>query len=307
MDEMGWDIVLVSSHLGARVGDGGENPSNHAWWQGKFYSRTGKDPRFPPLSVTGYGTGEGLCGWNCRHSFGPGDGEHNPYTQFDTEENRKEYELQQRQRALERMIRNTKRDVMGKKEALDNCSDPVLKSELERDYQRKAALLQKQNKTYNDFCEENDLKRLQDRLTVAKWDRQQAAAASGAARRYENKKSARAMLKAKLADGSLTKDLNPITQASHMYDTRKPGKSYFKQGFTLEQLRQVINERSGTGTIRISKSGQIRETIEYDRDIGIVVSSDNIEMGQTNRFTIHYSLKRTHVIPTQKIGKEKMR
>ncbi len=189
MEEMDWDIVLVSSHLGARPGDGGENPGNHFWWQGKFYSRNGKDKRFPPLSVTGYGTGEGLCGWNCRHSFGPGDGVNNPFRDFDSEENQKEYELQQRQRALERRIRNTKRDVMGRKTALDSEGDSVVKSELEKEYQRKAALLQKQNKEYNDFCEENNLKKLQDRLQVAKWDRQQAAAASGAARKYNSGKT----------------------------------------------------------------------------------------------------------------------
>lgn len=39
MEEMGWDIVLVSAHLGARTGDGGENFANHYWWQGKFYRR----------------------------------------------------------------------------------------------------------------------------------------------------------------------------------------------------------------------------------------------------------------------------
>ena len=49
MKEMDWDIILVSSHLGARVGDGGQNPGNHSWWQGKFYSRSGKDKRFPPF------------------------------------------------------------------------------------------------------------------------------------------------------------------------------------------------------------------------------------------------------------------
>ncbi len=39
MEEMGWDIVLVSAHLGARTGDGGENFTNHFWLQGKFYRR----------------------------------------------------------------------------------------------------------------------------------------------------------------------------------------------------------------------------------------------------------------------------
>lgn len=56
----------------------------------------------------------------------------------------------------------------------------MVKYSLEKDCRRKAALLQRQNKAYNDFCEQNNLKKLQDRLAVAKWDRQQAAAASGA-------------------------------------------------------------------------------------------------------------------------------
>ena len=196
----------LSSHLGARPGDGGENPGYHFWWQGKFYSRNGKDKRFPPLSVTGYGTGEGLCGWNCRHSFGPGDGVNNPFRDFDSEENQKEYELQQRQRALERRIRNTKRDVMGRKTALDSEGDSVVKSELEKEYQRKAALLQKQNKEYNDFCEENNLKKLQDRLQVAKWDRQQAAAASGAARKWKSAQKENGVIQEIKRTGALPKN-----------------------------------------------------------------------------------------------------
>ena len=72
MEEMDWDIILVSAHIGARTGDGGQNPGNHLWWQGQFYSRSGTDKRFPPFSQTGYGTGEGLCGWNCRHSLAVG-------------------------------------------------------------------------------------------------------------------------------------------------------------------------------------------------------------------------------------------
>ena len=74
------------------------------------------------------------------------------------------------------------------KTAVDNAQDEKLKFELDQDYQRKAALLQKQNKAYNDFCEQNNLKRLSDRLAIARWDRQQAAAARGAAQRYNNAK-----------------------------------------------------------------------------------------------------------------------
>lgn len=186
MKEMEWDIILVSAHLGARTGDGGENPGNHMWWQGKFYSRTGKDKRFPPFSITGYGTGEGLCGWNCRHSFGSGDGENNPYTDIETEESERIEKLEQRQRMLERRIRKTKRIVSGMQTAVESCKDPQAKAALQMELDRKSYLLQRQNAAYNQFCNDNDLRPLADRLRIARWGREQAAKARGAARRYQN-------------------------------------------------------------------------------------------------------------------------
>ena len=185
MEELDWDTVLTSAHLGARYGDGGENFTNHYWWQGKFYSRSGKDLRFPPLSVCGQGEVQGLCGPNCRHSIGPGDGVNNPFEHFNSEENRKRYDLEEHQRELERRIRNTKRQVQGLKEAVDNA-DEAIKPELERLYQKKARLLQKQNEDYNRFCAENDLKPLQDRLKIAGWGRKQAASATAAARKVDD-------------------------------------------------------------------------------------------------------------------------
>ena len=188
MKEMDWDIILVSSHLGARVGDGGQNPGNHSWWQGKFYSRSGKDKRFPPFSKTGYGTITGLCGVNCRHSFGSGDGENNPFEQYDTEENRKVYEKQQKQRALERRVRDTKRKIQNMQTAIDNCKDEKLKFELHQEFDRKSYLLKKQNAAYKQYCEHNNLKPYNERLQVAKWNREQAMKAAGAAKRYQNAK-----------------------------------------------------------------------------------------------------------------------
>lgn len=62
--ELGMDLVEVTAHAGAR-------PS-HAEWQGQVYSLTGNTRGYAKLSdATGYGTGEGLGGWNCRHSFFP--------------------------------------------------------------------------------------------------------------------------------------------------------------------------------------------------------------------------------------------
>lgn len=183
-----WDIILVSAHLGARYGDGGENPGNHFWWQGKFYSRTGRTPGLPLFDkATGYGTGPGLSGWNCRHSFGPGDGVHNPYTQWDSEENKKVYDLSQRQRKMERNIRKTKQKILGYQEAITACTDPTTKGELQAVFEKTALSLQTQNKAYNSFCEQEKLKRFDDRLKVAKWSRSEASRATAAARRAANK------------------------------------------------------------------------------------------------------------------------
>ena len=66
MDEMGCEFVETTAHGGAR-------PS-HAEWQGRRFHRGGavdyKGRHYPDFeAATGYGTGAGLCGWNCRHTF----------------------------------------------------------------------------------------------------------------------------------------------------------------------------------------------------------------------------------------------
>lgn len=186
MEERDWDVVLVSAHLGARYGDGGENPGNHFWWQGKFYSRKGKTPNLPLFEEsTGFGTGEGLCGWNCRHSFGPGDLRHNPYEDFDAEENKKAYELSQKQRAQESRIRRTKAKLVGLREAIDATTDEAAKATLEDEYTKAAKLLEKQNLGYNKFCDDNNLKRLADRIQIAQWTRADARKSIAAARKTE--------------------------------------------------------------------------------------------------------------------------
>lgn len=191
MEEMDWDIVLVSAHLGARTGDGGMNPGNHLWWQGQFYSRTGRTKDYPDFKKsTGYGTGEGLCGWNCRHSFGPGDGINNPFSDKELAyaDNYKAEKMQQRQRLLERRIRNTKREIQSLQTAIDNSGDDKLKFEFQQNLDQKAYTLKRQNKEYQQYCKDNGLKEYAERLKISKWDRQQAAKAAGAARRYQNAK-----------------------------------------------------------------------------------------------------------------------
>lgn len=184
MVERDWDLVRVSAHIGARYGDGGQNPGNHFWWQGKLYSRTGKTPGYPLfMEATGYGTGDGLCGWNCRHSFGPGDPEHNPFKDFDSKENKEVYDISQKQRSMESRIRKTKFKLLGLRQAIDGATDVGVKAVLQDQYIATSLRLKAQNAAYNAFCDENNLKRLYDRLSVARWSRSEAARATAAARK----------------------------------------------------------------------------------------------------------------------------
>lgn len=177
MDELDVDLVLVSSHLGARP--------EHQIWQGKVYSRSGRSPKYPDfVQSTKYGSVTGLCGANCRHNFSPYfEGMGNPFDEYDSEANKKAYEEQQRQRELERRIRNTKREVIGFKTALENAKTDKSRLDFQMDYERKARLLKRQNEEYKAYCEEHNLKQLRDRVSIARWDRKQASMAREAARK----------------------------------------------------------------------------------------------------------------------------
>jgi AraC-like DNA-binding protein len=124
-DEMEVDLVQTSAHVGAR--NKGDVPENHEMWQGRTFTR-GKDPKnagYPNFyDVTGYGTGVGLAGFNCRHSHYPffKGISVEAYSRVDLDHfsarmvtyNDKEmtyYDATQEQRRIEREIRKAKREA----------------------------------------------------------------------------------------------------------------------------------------------------------------------------------------------------
>lgn len=206
--EGGIEYVLVSAHLGARVAQKGQPAlADHSAWQGRVYKIRGTTPEYPNLlERTGYdvdpNTGQGtvknplgLHGYNCRHSHKPWDPRlRNPYVdengnlKIDNEENRKRYELQQKQRAVERSLRAWKRKLIEKQEQINNPRDDMDVGKLQQEYDRMAYQLTQKNKAYNDFCKQNNLQPQYDRIKVADFGREQTKQANQGARRYKKEK-----------------------------------------------------------------------------------------------------------------------
>lgn len=154
--EGGCDYVETTAHSGAR-------PS-HAVWQGRVFCISGNDKDYPPFSETGYGTGPGLCGWNCRHNFHayfPGIS-YPAYTksvlkEYDVKSMEyngvkyTEYEVSQMQRAHERKIREYKRTLAGLNSGMQNA-DVELKNALRDAFNAEAVKLKKQEAELKDLC-----------------------------------------------------------------------------------------------------------------------------------------------------------
>ena len=138
MDEMNVEFVETSAHGGAR-------PS-HAEWQGRRFHRGGAvdylGKHYPDFEqATGYGTGAGLCGWNCRHTFFavfPELGDPPTWTEESLQElnarnieyNGKlytQYEVNQMQRARERNVRKWKKRYLAERAAGSDTTDSAVR------------------------------------------------------------------------------------------------------------------------------------------------------------------------------------
>ena len=197
--ESGSKYVVVSQHVGARVTPD-EDYKNHSWWQGQVYAINWDDPVMSKYNVQevpagkmsfiarmkdhiqekknkqykdfiqtcGYGKMLGICGINCRHSFGlfwPGISVNNNKP-IDTEENRQRYKDEQKQRAIERAIRKTKRSLNALQKL--EATDPGMQEQFDKERAHLKELLHKQDERYIEFCEEKNLKPAHWRIQTTK-------------------------------------------------------------------------------------------------------------------------------------------
>lgn len=126
--ESGHHVVRVSHHFGARTGDGGENYTNHAWWQEKQFfcwnydgQATEEERKLPDfMEHCNYGDVQGIVGINCKHFFTVWYGSlKKDKLDFTYQENKEQYENTQQQRYLENGVRKWKRKQVVAKTSQD--------------------------------------------------------------------------------------------------------------------------------------------------------------------------------------------
>lgn len=171
------EYVETTAHAGARP--------EHEVWQGKVFKLHGEEPGYPNFyEVTGYGTGPGLCGYNCRHNFHPFyPGLSTPaysgemlaeYAAKDYLYNGKkytEYEVSQMQRYYERARRRWKREYLMQEAAGLDTTEASVKM---RSYMEKL----------KDLEEQTGMPSQHDRMIVAGFGKGEAGKSQWEARKY---------------------------------------------------------------------------------------------------------------------------
>lgn len=330
-DELDCDLVEVTAHAGARP--------DHAEWQGKIYSRSGKSRKYPSLvESTGYGTVTGLCGANCRHSFWPYfEGTARTWTPEQLAEMERpkfeyngkkltEYEATQAQRNIERHIRRYKRELVGLEAAGQDSNAAAVKL---RHWQERES----------DFLAQTGFKRQSAREQVTGFGRSEAAKAGSSATAAAKAKAAAEAEKAKRAaeraaakkakqelaerhtkeynkkqeeirelirSEETPKNINRGNQNKHIRNSGSyiSGRSYIYGD--LETAQSLVNRYSGTGEAKFNNAGEWthKEFVTGNNIIGVTINPRTGEAKETKRFSIHYGKHGTHVVPADEVVKQ---
>ena len=183
-DVLGCDLMELDAHVGARTGDGGQNLTNHSWWQGQLVSRSGRHG-YLSLDDIGYGDVRGFMGANCAHNWsmyweGASKRSYTPerlavINAATVSYNGKDisrYKAAQMQRSYERKIRAEKRAVL------------VAKERGQKDAEKAAAgKLAASREQLKDFLGQTGLHQYQLRESVPGFGRSEAASAAAQAKK----------------------------------------------------------------------------------------------------------------------------
>ncbi len=215
-DEYGINLIEVSSHMGARP--------LCAPYQGRIFSRDGTSGvttdgagnkiSYTPLSQTSYGRPAGLFGINCGHvqyPFAAGCS-FQTYFPYPKEENAERYKQFQRQRAMEKDIRATKRECMMLQAAGDD-----------EGLQKASQRLRAQKQKYSQYSKDCGLGTHYDRTQVYGYDRSKSAKTVWAERKS-------------IAGNALTKSTNSGTiKPYEIKKTRAETKAMIEKAKSLDR------------------------------------------------------------------------
>ena len=168
-DEMGWDLMELTAHSGAR-------PS-HASWQGKIVSRSGQKG-YLSLRDIGYGEATGFKGINCRHDWYPYyKGSARTYIQKELNKWKNEkvtyngqkismYEATQKQRYFERKIRQDKKDLKAQQAILTSKDKNIDIEQVKNEIRNIKAKQNNHNAQLDDFLNQTRLRKDINRLFI---------------------------------------------------------------------------------------------------------------------------------------------
>ena len=223
-----------------------------------------------------------------------------------------EYDASQKQRAYERRIRATKRELTMLDTGIKETDNPSLKENLQAEFDRKSVLLKKQEAKIKDFTHQTGLYRDRAReqsygfnksvsQKVVMINKKVLEKAAENAKIIEEEKR---KIREKILSGEIPLKLNVGNQNKHIttsHSYRPEDKKSYLFG-NLETAQELVNQYHGTGEIKLSKDLKWtnKEIIELENDIGVTFDIETGEPENTNRFAIHYGKKGTHVVPIKR-------
>ena len=168
-DEMGWDLMEITAHSGARP--------EHAHWQGKIVSRSGQKG-YLSLRDIGYGETTGFKGINCRHDWYPYyKGSARTYTQKELNKWKNEkveyngkkisrYEATQKQRYFERKIRQNKKDLKAQQAILTSNDENIDIKQVQDEIRNIKANEKANREALDNFLKQTGLRKDNSRLVI---------------------------------------------------------------------------------------------------------------------------------------------
>lgn len=230
------------------------------------------------------------------------------------------YEATQRQRKLERSMRNQKRKIL-----IDKTLEDEEKLQIDQ------IKLVRIRDEYARFSKEAGLPTQHARAEAAGFTWKDAKAAEKAAKQAETaareaaeqaekaaKEAARIKMELEkqkereynekvervrehIRSDAVPKKLNKGHQQKHIKDSPGylQGRSYIYGDLDVAQA--LVDKYHGTGTPVFKRNGEWKEKeiVVSDSVIGVNVDDQSGEETETNRFVIHYGKKGTHVVPTK--------